>query len=61
MSDTADFELWVDDEMVAAASGPRIAAFQEILLYFGQYKDDGVARVYEVKRELVWGNDERKG
>lgn len=51
--DIKDYELWVGDEMVAGAFGPKKRAWQEIMRYAHQYADEGMVRIYEVKRTLV--------
>jgi hypothetical protein len=48
-----ELELWVDDECVVGASGPREDAFAEIRHYWGQYAGDGTCSVYEVTRKLI--------
>lgn len=53
MGETADFEVYVNDELVASASGPRETAKAEAMNYARQYSEDGLAEVYEVSRTLI--------
>lgn len=51
--ETAEFELHVDGEFQAGASGPFEMAIQEIMHYKREYIEDGVATIYRVTREEV--------
>ena len=53
MDETAEFEVWQDDMIVASASGPREDALREAMHYVSQYEQDGPVEVFEVKRIKV--------
>lgn len=50
MSETAEFEVWQDDMIVASESGPREDAMREAMHYVSQYQQDVPVTVFEVKR-----------
>jgi hypothetical protein len=53
MSEKVEFEVIVDEEVVASTCGERSFAFKEALHYANQYVEDGTVEVYEVTRKLV--------
>lgn len=49
----AEFEVWVNDEPTAVASGPRSQALREAAHYAAVYAKDGKVLVFEVKRTEI--------
>lgn len=49
----AEFEVWLDDEFIAYASGYRNEALKEALNYYNQYFNDGKVELFEVTRKLI--------
>lgn len=49
----AEFEILVDDEWVAGASGPRERAMAEAMHYAVQYAEDGQVTIFEVTRRQL--------
>lgn len=47
------YELQVDDEFQASASGPKADALAEIRHYASIYKDDGVCKIYRLTRQEI--------
>jgi hypothetical protein len=48
--DYAEFDVLVDGDWMAGASGPRDRAYAEACHYAKQYAEDGRVEVYEITR-----------
>jgi len=52
-SEEAEFEVWQEDKLVAATTGPRKTALAEAMRYAAQYIEDGPTSIIEVIRKEV--------
>jgi hypothetical protein len=48
-----EFEVWLDGEFIASASGKREDALNEALQYYSKYQNNGDVKLFQVTRTEV--------